>query len=101
MNRNEFFAVAKITKAPITVIQDEDKGYYLTLQSTNDEGSEENFTLLYNGAPRYFKSLNGIETTLKDKGLFSFSVKMSSVEVSVRKRTPKMDQAPITPKKAK
>lgn len=96
MNRNEFFAVAKITKAPIVVLQDGNKGYFIKMQSFNEDGTLDELTFMYRGEPRYFKSLSGIETTLKNKGLLSFSVKMNAIEVSARKRTKTEKQATST-----
>jgi len=86
MNRSTFFNIAKITKSPLTVIQEDEKGYYITMTYKNEEEEEETITLMYQNEPRYFKSLGGIETTLKAEKLFNFSVKMKNVEVSVKKR---------------
>lgn len=86
MNRSEFFTTAKITRCPVIVEQYEDNGYGLSLTVQHEGEDEQKFTLLYKGEPRYFKSLKGIETTLKEQGIFTFSVKMLPVEIAVNTR---------------
>lgn len=97
MNRNEFFAVAKLTNAPIIVRQVGDQGYSLSLINNQDETLfEENqtteITLMYKNDPRLFKSISGIESTLKEQGIYSFSVKMSSETIEKKTRVVKTDE---------
>jgi len=87
MNRSEFFTTAKITRCPVLVEQYEDKGYGLSLTVKHEGEDEQKFTLMYKSEPRYFKSLKGIETTLKEQGIFSFSVQMKPVEIAVNARS--------------
>lgn len=94
MNRSEFFAVAKITKAPVLVKQHGAKGYALSLISKDEENNETEYSLEYQGEPRFFKSMNGIETTLKEQGIFSYTVRMSAEKVEKRTRS----TTPATPK---
>lgn len=96
MNRNEFFSVAKLTNSPVIVRQHGDKGYALSLvkpdENQNFDGDENiEITMMYKSEPRFFKSLSGIESTLKDQGIFSFTVKMSSDEITKATRERKTD----------
>lgn len=92
MNRTEFFSVAKITKAPVSVKQHGANGYgmYISVQHEGEEAQEHH--LMYQGEPRYFKSLNGIETTLKENGILSFTVKLEKDAVEKRTRTKKEEE---------
>ena len=100
MNRSEFFAVAKITKAPVLVKQHGGKGYALSLLSKDEQENEVEYSLDYQGEPRFFKSMNGIETTLKEQGIFIYTVRMSADVVEKRTRVAKADK-PATPAPAK
>jgi superfamily I DNA and/or RNA helicase len=86
MNRNEFFSVAKLTRCPIQVKQFGNKGYALSLVHQHEGEEQQEYFLEYQGEPRYFKSMNGIETTLKEQGIYSFSVKLEKETIEKRKR---------------
>lgn len=88
MNRSEFFATAKITRAPIVVEQLGSKGYSLNMVIKHEEEAEEQkYTLMYNNEPRTFKSLNAIDGILREKEIYNFTVKMASFEIEKDKRT--------------
>lgn len=97
MNRNEFFAVAKLTNSPIIVRQVGNKGYSLSLvkQDENhsfDDNESIEITLMYQNEPRLFKSISGIESTLKEQGIYAFSVKMSSDAIEKVARVRKTEE---------
>lgn len=89
MNRSEFFATAKITRAPIVVEQLGSKGYSLNMVIKHDEEEEQKYTLMYNNEPRAFKSLNAIDGILREKEIYNFTVKMASFAIEKDKRTTK------------
>jgi len=96
MNRNEFFTVAKLTRCAIQVSQFGSKGYALSITQSGIDGEEpQEYFLEYQGEPRYFKSMNGIETTLKEQGIYSFSVKLSKEEIEKRTRTKTENKPPV------
>lgn len=112
MKRNEFFAVAKITRAPIKVCQHADMGFFLKFESDSlfdDEIVKDEYIYNYNDEPRFFKSLSVIEKTLRQKGIFSFSVELLPVNLSVKTRTKKipnenlevLEVKEITPKRTR
>lgn len=102
MNRDAFFTTAKLTRTPIQVNQAGENGYYLSLVVKHEGEEPQMFTLMYKAEPRYFKSLSGVESTLRDQGLFNFSVVMEKQEVKRRTRSttakvevkPKADSKP-------
>lgn len=81
MNRNEFFNVARLSRAPVKVKQFAEKGFGLSLIAKNEDETEQEFFLLYNGEPRYFKSLKSIETILRDKKIYDFTVALENVMI--------------------
>lgn len=103
MNRNEFFTVAKLTRCAIQVSQFGSKGYALSITQSSIDGEEpQEYFLEYQGEPRYFKSMNGIETTLKEQGIYSFNVKLEKEAIEKRKReTTKKETPATTPATAK
>ena len=86
MNRSEFFATAKITRAPIVVEQENENGYFVSMEVKHDDEEAQKFTLMYKNEPRYFKSLGSIETLLKEKEIYNFSVRMTGDKVKVQTR---------------
>lgn len=88
MNRTEFFATAKITRTPITVEQVGSKGYSLNMIIKYEGEEEQKYTMMYNNEPRVFKSLNAIDSILREKEIYNFTVAMSSfpIEKDTRKK---------------
>lgn len=67
MNRNQFFATVRMTKAEIEVVQMDEKGYALTATVQHPDEDPEYITLMYKDEPRYFKSINSVIELLRSK----------------------------------
>jgi hypothetical protein len=96
MNRAQFFATLKLTRANLEVVQVDDKGFMLQASIQHDD-EVDTIALYYKDEPRYFKSVNSVVDIIKDEdyqmfgkaGSFAFTVTLNPQAIKQEKRGPR------------
>lgn len=87
MNRVLFLATVKASNKSIVVTQHDTKGFALSYINNLDNEETEEVFMTYGNEPRYFKSMAGVETTLRENNIFFYTVKMLKEEILKSTRT--------------
>ena len=93
MKRSEFFAVAKITRAPIFVEQTEN-GYQVSMKVQHEGEEEQNFA--YDGM--LYRSFDNLVNLLRENGIFKFNVTIGKEELPTLQRNKTEEEVKTTEK---
>lgn len=89
MNLTNFINIVKLANSPIVVKQKGSDGFVITTTSQQSSFEEEQTIV---ECDRIFKSLSTIPDTLREHGIFSFSVQIDSAEIVRSTRTRKTEE---------
>lgn len=101
MKSAQFFQTVVFTGANVVAVQEGSKGYKLVAQlekadkETGEVSINEVTMETVDNEPRYFKSVASIPEILRDKEIYSFTVKIADSDIKKSKRAKK----PATPAK--